>query len=104
MQIHVFVALAASPMLHETRSTALNLDTTPSFLLDMLNISTPVTNNLSTKVETWDWFEIYWDFLLGPFALLLVSNFLPSPSITYSAKFISLDLIRLSSAESSLID
>lgn len=74
MQIHLFIALAASPMLHETRSTALNLDTTPSFLLDVLNISTSVANNLSAKVKTWDWFEINWNLLLRPFALLLVSN------------------------------
>lgn len=54
MEVHVFIALGSSPMLHETRSTTLDLHTTSSFLLDILDISAAVTNNLGAKIEAWD--------------------------------------------------
>jgi hypothetical protein len=69
MQVHVFITLTTSTMFHEARSTALDLDTTPSLLLDMLDISPSMTNNLSTEVEARNWFKIYLNSFLGPFAL-----------------------------------
>lgn len=74
VQIHVFIALSSCRMLHKSRATALNLHTAARFLLDMLDICTPVTYNLSSQIETWDRFKIDGDFLLWPFALHNVSN------------------------------
>lgn len=69
VKIHILVTLTTSAMLHEARTTSLDLNTTSSFLLDVLYISSAMTNNLSTKVESWNRFEVNGNPLLGPFAL-----------------------------------
>lgn len=69
MQIHVLVALSASALFHESRATALDLDTTSSLLLDVLDVRTAMANNLSAEVEARNGFEIDRDLLFRPFTL-----------------------------------
>jgi hypothetical protein len=73
MQIHVLVTLLPSAVLHETRSSSLDLNSASSFLLDMLNIGTPMANNLSTKIESLNWYKVNRYLLLWPFTLSNVS-------------------------------
>ena len=54
VEIHIFVTFAASSMLHESGATALDLHTTPSLLLNMLHISSPMTNDLGPEIESRD--------------------------------------------------
>lgn len=58
-------------MFHKARTTSLDLNAASSLLLDMLDISTAVTNNLSTKVEPRKWLERDGNLFLWPFALKL---------------------------------
>jgi hypothetical protein len=69
MKIHILITLTTSAMLHKSRATALDLDTTSSLVLNMFHIGSSMTHNLSTKVETRKWFKINEDLLLGPFTL-----------------------------------
>jgi hypothetical protein len=69
VQIHRFVAFGSSVVLHETRSTTLDLNTASSFLLDVFDIRTALTNNLSTEVEADNRLEVHGNLLLGPLAL-----------------------------------
>jgi hypothetical protein len=71
VEIHILVALTTRAMLHESGTTALDLDTASGLLLDVLNISATMANNLSTKIEAWKWFKIDWDLFFRPFTLLL---------------------------------
>lgn len=75
MQIHVFIAFLTSTMLHKSRTTSFNLNAASRLLLNMLDVGTSVTDNLSSKVESRNRFEIDWDLFLGPFALLLSALF-----------------------------
>jgi len=105
VQIHVLVTLATRAMLHESRATSLDLHAATRFLLDMLDIRTSVANNLSSKIETWNWFEVNWDLLLWPFALQYLSAIIPSNAHhTYSTKLIALNCFWFSPSEASLID
>jgi hypothetical protein len=70
MQIHIFITLATSTMLHESGTTAFDLDTASGLLLDVLDISTTMTNNLSTKVETRNRLKVDWNLLFWPFTLI----------------------------------
>jgi len=56
-------------MLHESGSTAFDLNAASSLLLDVLHIGTAMANNLSTKVEARKWFEVDGDLLFWPFTL-----------------------------------
>lgn len=58
MKIHRLVAFGAGTVFHESRTTALDLHTTPSLLLDVLHVDATVANDLSAEVETWNWLEI----------------------------------------------
>lgn len=69
MKIHVLITFAASAMFHKSRATTFDLHSASSFLLDMFDIGTPMTNNLSTEIEPWDRLEIDRDPLLWPFPL-----------------------------------
>jgi hypothetical protein len=69
MEIHILITLTASTLLHESGTTALDLNTASGLLLDVLHIGTTMTYNLSTKVEAREWFEIDWDLLFRPFTL-----------------------------------
>lgn len=75
MEIHGLVAFLASVVLDEARATALDLDTTASFLLDVFDIGTAMADNLSTEVETRDGLEVDGNLFLRPFTLILVSVF-----------------------------
>ena len=69
MKIHILIALSTSTVLHESRAAALYLDTASSFLLDMFDIRTTVSDNLSTEVEAREGLKIDRDLLFRPFAL-----------------------------------
>jgi hypothetical protein len=69
MKIHVLIALTTCTMLDESRTATLDLDTASGFLLNMLHISSSMTDDLSSKVESRHWLKIDWDFLFGPLAL-----------------------------------
>lgn len=75
VKIHVLITLTTCAMLHETRTTSLDLNTTSSFLLNVLYISSTVANNLCTEVKALNRFKINRNLLLGPFTLRkIVSN------------------------------
>jgi hypothetical protein len=89
MQIHVLITLTVRCMLHKPRTTAFDLYTASSLLLNVLDIIATMANNLSTKIETWDWLKIDRNPLFGPFA---------------PAELVSFDLLWLSSTETSFIN
>lgn len=72
MQEHRFIAFPASAGLHETRTTAFNLNLAASLLLDVLHVGTALADDLSAEVEARDRFEIDGDPLLGPFTLYTI--------------------------------
>ncbi|KAH0357788.1 hypothetical protein KCU83_g181, partial [Aureobasidium melanogenum] len=67
--IHGLITLVSGIVLHETRSTALNLDAASSLLLDMFDIGAALAYNLGTEVEARNGLEIHRNFLLWPFTL-----------------------------------
>ena len=69
MQEHWFVAFPPRARFNETRATALDLHTTASLLLDVLDIGTTLTNDLCAQIEARYRFKINRDALLRPFAL-----------------------------------
>lgn len=69
MQIHCFVALLIGARLQKPRTTTLDLDTAPGLLLDMFDVCTTVTDDLSAEVKAGDRLELDRNLLLGPFAL-----------------------------------
>lgn len=104
MQIHVLVALTVSGSLQVSRTAALDLHTALGFLLDMLDISTAVPNNLSTQVEAGDRLQANGDLLLGPFALRNISQWNLMSGHTYTTVFISLDLLLVTTTKTALVD
>jgi hypothetical protein len=88
VQIHGLITLVPGIVLHETRSTALNLDTASSLLLDMFDIGAALAYNLGTEVEARNGLEIHRNLLLWPFA---------------TTHGISLDLLWFSATETSLV-
>jgi hypothetical protein len=86
---HVLIALVVCGCLEISRPPALDLHTAPCFLLDVLYISTAVSNDLSTQVETMDRLQTDRNLLLGPFA---------------SSKLITFDLFLVSAAEASFVN
>jgi hypothetical protein len=109
MQVHRLITFTAGAVFHEARTTAFNLYTASSLLLDMFHIRPTMSNDLCSKIKAWDWFEVNWNPFLRPFALNTVR---PVSSITktskecqaYTAKFIPLHLVWFSPPESPLID
>jgi hypothetical protein len=73
MQVHGLIALLARAMFSKTRTTAFNLNFAASFLLDMLNVSTTLSHNLSAKIKAWNRLQVNRDVFFRPFALLLRS-------------------------------
>lgn len=69
MQVHRFVTFPARAVLNEARSTALDLNLAVSSLLDMLHVRTALADDLSTKIESWNWLKVNRDSFFGPFAL-----------------------------------
>jgi hypothetical protein len=69
MKIHILITLATSTVFHKSRATALDLNTASGLLLNVLDICTAMTYNLSTKIEARKWFKGNGDLLLRPFAL-----------------------------------
>jgi hypothetical protein len=109
MQVHRFIALTTGAMLHKAGTAAFNLDTASSLLLYMFHIRTTMSNDLCTEIKAWDWLEINWNSLLRPFALSTVKSVSGLANVreefrAYTAKFVPLDLVWLSSPESPLIN
>ena len=75
MKIHVLITLTISTRLHEPRATALDLDAASSLLLDVLHVSSSMTNNLSAKVKARNRFKVNGNLLLGPFTLFSINHF-----------------------------
>lgn len=69
MQVHGLVTFLASARFNKARATALDLDTTASFLLNVLHIRTTLSNYLGAQVESGNRFEVDRDALIGPFTL-----------------------------------
>ena len=88
MQVHGLITLAIRAMLHEAGITAFDLDTASCFLLDVLDVSSTVSDDLRSQVEALDGFKVNWDSFFGPFA---------------TTKFVTLDLLWFSASKSSLI-
>jgi hypothetical protein len=86
---HVLIALVVCGCFEISGSPALDLHTAPCFLLDVLYISTAVSNDLSTQVETMDRLQTDRNLLLGPFA---------------SSKLVTFDLFLVSAAEASFVN
>ena len=103
MEIHRLIALSVCAMLHKARVAAFDLDTASSFLLDMLDVSTTVTNHLCPEVEARDWLEIDGYTLFRPFTLQVVSLSGCLWIRAYSSELITLNLIWLSTSKTSLI-
>ena len=68
MQIHLLITFPSGIVLHEPTSTPLDLHTAARLLLDMLDVAATSANNLRTKIEAWDRFQIDRDALFGPLA------------------------------------
>lgn len=69
MKVHGLIAFSTGADLSESRATTLDLDLATRLLLDMLDISAALTNNLCTKVKSWDGLEVDRNAFFGPFAL-----------------------------------
>lgn len=69
VQIHRLIAFSAGIVLNEARTAALDLNLAAGSLLDMLHISTALSDYLGTKVESRNRFEVNRNTLFGPFAL-----------------------------------
>jgi hypothetical protein len=74
MKEHRFITFTAGRLFNEARITALNLNAASSLLLNVLHISTTLTHNLSSQVETGDWLQVDGDTRIGPFALCQISK------------------------------
>jgi hypothetical protein len=74
VEIHRLVALLAALGLHETRAAALDLDFAAGLLLDELDVVATATDNLGAQVKAADRLKTYRYLLLGPLALVNVSN------------------------------
>ena len=89
VQIHGLVAFPVRAVLHKAGIAPFDLDAASSFLLDMLYVSSTVAHDLCSQVEALDWLKVDRNTFFGPFT---------------TSKFVSLDLLRFSTSESSLID
>lgn len=106
MEEHVLVTFSIRGCFQVARSSALDLHTASSFLLNVLDVGTTMSNNLSAQVESMNGLQGDWDLLFGPFALWHVSV---CPScivavVSHSSEFVSFHLLLVSAAETSLID
>lgn len=109
MEEHRFVAFTASAGFDEARATTLDLDTATSLLLDVLHISTALSNDLSAQVETGNWLKIDGNALIRPFALRQISQIIiltkSKGTVPYTAILIPLNLLLgLPAAETSLVN
>lgn len=73
MEVHRLITLAVSTRLNKARAATLDLHSAAGLLLDVLHISTTLSNDLSTQVETRDRFKINGNTLIRPFTLQIIS-------------------------------
>lgn len=69
MEEHVLVAFSIRGCFQVTRASALDLHTTASLLLDVLDVGSAMSNDLSTQIEPMNGLEGDRDLLFRPFAL-----------------------------------
>jgi len=74
VKIHWNVQFGTSISLQEAWSSALDLNPTASFLLNVLDVWSSLTDNLGAQVESIHWFDVDVDLLFWPFALHIVSK------------------------------
>jgi hypothetical protein len=74
VEIHWLIMLLTSVLVFEAGASAFDLNSTSGLSLDMLNISTSSSDNLSTEIETRNWFQVDWNLFFWPFALIRISN------------------------------
>ena len=69
MEEHGFVTLLSGGSFREAGTTTLYLNATPSLLLNVLNVSTLVADDLGSEVEARQRLHVDSDLLLRPFSL-----------------------------------
>jgi hypothetical protein len=89
VQKHGLITFPAGAWFQETGATTLDLHLATSLLLNVLHICTSLSDNLGSEIESRDRFQINRNPFLGPFT---------------TAVFITLNWIRLTPAESSLVN
>lgn len=107
VQEHRLVAFPAGAVLHEARAPTFDLNPATGLLLDMLDIGTALSDDLSTQVEPGNGLQVHGNPLLGPFTLEAVSmsHYVMGPCGTdaYPAIFIAFHRLRLAATEPSLV-
>ena len=106
MEVHWLIALAVGAMFHKTGISPFDLNATSGFLLDVLNVSASMTHYLCSQVEAWDGLQVDGYPFFWPFALQSALGSRAYGGVvenTYTTKFISLHLVRLSTSESPLV-
>jgi hypothetical protein len=71
VEIHGFVAFLAGCVILVARSLAFDLNTTPSFSLNVLDIGSALSDDLCSEIESWQGFQIDRNPLFRPFSLLM---------------------------------
>lgn len=108
VKVHVFIALLVSSGLEIPRATALYLNPAACFLLDVLDISAAMSDDLGAQVEPWDGFEINRHLFDPPFSLSHCQHhsFISKPSsleATHATKLIFLNWFLVSTTETTIV-
>jgi hypothetical protein len=104
---HVFIALLVSGRLKIPRTSSLDLYATSCLLLDMLYVSTSMSNDLGTQIEPMYGLQADRDLLFGPFTLhkdCQYTCFTRKSQEPYSTKLVTFNLLLISTAETPFID
>ena len=107
VEVHWLIAFAVGAMFHKTGISPFDLNATSCFLLDMLDVGASMTHYLCSQVEAWDGLQIDGYPFFRPFALQSSLGSRVHGGVvgdTHTAKLISLNLVRLSTSESPLVD
>jgi hypothetical protein len=110
MEIHLIVALASGGQLDIARAPAFDLYTATCLLLNVLDVGTPGSHDVSTQVKARDRLKRDGNSLLRPFSLtkqahcLVIAITGPAYRTTHSAILISFNSVLLPSSEASLVD
>lgn len=69
MEMHRLVALLVSLAFQEPGALALDLNSTPSLILDVFHVRATLADDLSAEIESADRFEVDGDLFFKPLAL-----------------------------------
>jgi hypothetical protein len=104
VEVHGLVTLLSAVWLHEARTATFDLDLAACLLLDELDVIASATDNLCAQVKATNRLKTYGDLLFRPLALGIVSNTLAGITwATYSAEFVTLEVLRLPAAEATFV-